>query len=358
VVNKYFKVNKRCVLKNIQSFYIKIFIVGIILIIVACQVTPKSKKYFNERLLGISFVAANERVTVEDIEPIKELGATWVSLMPYGFVRKTEHIVHYNSPRQWWGESDEGLVETANLAKRMGLKIMVKPQVWFRHGEYTGAYIPPDSARNEFKESFAEFVIHYAGVAQKIDAELYCIGTEWHQFIDSDPEFWLDLIMKVRDVYSGKLTYAANWDEYTTVPFWQEMDYIGVNAYFPILDKNFPKMEELSDGWQKWSEELASMAYSQSKPIIFTEYGYRSIVGNTVRPWESYTKPEVSLENQKLAYQALYEEFWEKPWFAGGFAWKWFHNHEQRGGEDNLGFTPQNKPVESVIRSMYRSSGK
>jgi glycosyl hydrolase family 113 len=340
-------------LNNIQSFFSKIFIVGITVTIVACQVTPKDKKYFNERLLGISFVAANERVTAEDIKPIKELGATWVSLMPYGFVRKTEHIVQYNSTRQWWGETDRGLVETANLAKSMGLKIMVKPQVWFRHGEYTGDYIPPDSARNDFKKSFSEFVLHYAGVAQKIDAELYCVGTEWHQFIDSDPEFWYELIMKVRSIYSGKLTYAANWDEYKTVPFWQEMDYIGVNAYFPIMDKNFPNMEELSAGWQKWSKELASKAHLEEKPVLFTEYGYRSIVNTTDKPWESYTKVEVSLENQVLAYKALYQEFWHKPWFAGGFVWKWFHNHEQRGGKEHIGFSPQNKPVEEVIKSYY-----
>jgi hypothetical protein len=44
--------------------------------------------------LGISFIAANEKVTGKGLVPIKDIGATWVSLMPYGFVWKWFH--NYN----------------------------------------------------------------------------------------------------------------------------------------------------------------------------------------------------------------------------------------------------------------------
>ena len=331
-----------------------LFVASILVLTINCQVATGGEKYYTaDRILGISFVAANESVTREDITPINNVGATWVSLMPYGFVRKTEHVVHFNSPRQWFGETNAGLIETAKLCKQKGLRIMVKPQIWLQHGEYTGTYMPPDTAMIAFKNSFKNFVLEYARIARELNADMFCIGTEWQNFIKNDPEFWQQLIVEVKKVYSGPLTYAANWDEYIRTPFWSELDFIGVNAYFPLSDKDHPSAEDLRKGWHPWIRQLKSVADNNSKPILFTEYGYRSTVKNASKPWESYTQPEISLENQQVAYQALYYEFWQQPWFAGGFAWKWFHNHEKRGGATHIGFSPQNKPAEDLIRAFY-----
>lgn len=321
---------------------------------ISCQFAAVGKKYTTEEIIsGISFVAANEKVTAADVTPILNVGATWVGLMPYGFVRKTEHVVHFNSPGQWFGETEKGLIETIKLCQQEGLRVMIKPQIWLRHGEYTGTYLPPDSAMIVFENSFMDFVITNARIAQEVGADMYCIGTEWKNFIKRDPEFWHELIAKVKQVYSGKLTYAANWDEYKSTPFWNELDFIGVNAYFPLSDEEHPTIENMKKGWQPWVEELNTVAARISKPILFTEYGYRSTVKNVSKPWESYTKPEISLNNQVLAYKALYEELWHQPWFAGGFVWKWFHNHEIRGGNEHIGYSPQNKPVEDLIRAVY-----
>ncbi|RLD64698.1 MAG: glycoside hydrolase, partial [Bacteroidetes bacterium] len=51
---------------------------------------------------------------------------------------------------------------------------------------------------------------------------------------------------------------------------------------------------------------------------------------------------------------ALFEEFWKEDWFAGGFLWKWFVNYNEVGGVENNMFTPQNKPVENIIREYYK----
>ena len=65
-------------------------------------------------------------------------------------------------------------------------------------------------------------------------------------------------------------------------------------------------------------------------------------------PWRSDRYEDVAnLEAQNNATQALFDEFWQEDWFAGGFIWKWFHNYEKSGGENDNQFTPQNKPVET-----------
>jgi len=63
----------------------------------------------------------------------------------------------------------------------------------------------------------------------------------------------------------------------------------------------------------------------------------------------------VNMEAQNNTTQALFETFWNQDWFAGGFIWKWFHNHKERGGADNHQFTPQNKPVEKIIQKQFSS---
>jgi hypothetical protein len=67
-----------------------------------------------------------------------------------------------------------------------------------------------------------------------------------------------DLIKKVRAVYSGKLTYAENWDCIDKVLFWDQLDYIGVDAYFPISKKKKQKMKEIRAGWKKRTPILDS----------------------------------------------------------------------------------------------------
>ena len=87
---------------------------------------------------------------------------------------------------------------------------------------------------------------------------------------------------------------------------------------------------------------------------MFTEYGYRSVKYTGKQPWDaSKIQGEVNLEAQKNATQAIYNQFWNEDWFAGGFLWKWFHNHDQVGGETDNRFTPQNKPTEKLIGKLY-----
>ena len=67
-------------------------------------------------------------------------------------------------------------------------------------------------------------MLTYAAAAEEGNAELLCIGTELEEFVKKRPQYWRKLIQEIRGVYKGKLTYAANWDEYQQVPFWDAVD--------------------------------------------------------------------------------------------------------------------------------------
>lgn len=311
--------------------------------------------YSQEKIKGVSFVGSSEPIDSLDVLPIVELNANWVTLMPYGFIDQDNNI-RFNSTWQWWGEKDEGIRQTIALCKEQGLKVMLKPQIWNRNG-YTGDFVCAKSKEwSVFEKSYAQFILHFAELAEEYELEMFCLGTEWREFIASRSDFWKVLIKKVRSKFSGDLIYASNWDDFEAVPFWSELDYIGINGYFPISISKTPSLKELTKGWEIQSKKLRNFSKKYARKIIFTEIGYRSMVGATLKPWEHQTRKKASTTIQKKAFEALFNVVWDKDWFGGLFIWKWYHNHDQQGGKENIDFTPQNKSAENLIRHFWQTS--
>jgi len=313
----------------------------------------------SSKINGISFVAAPEKADQTHIAPVVKLNANYATVMPFGFIRGNDNpkIIH-NTNRQWFGETGEGIKQYADLLKQNHIKIMVKPQIWISHGDFTG-HLKMTSEENwkVLEDSYRSFIMEYARIAQELDAELFSIGTELEQFILHRPEYWFKLIEEIKSVYRGSLTYAANWDEYKRVPFWGKLDYIGIDAYFPVSESKTPSMTESRAGWQKWKTEMKYISEREKKKILFAEFGYRSVDFAGKEPWVSdHLLTDVNLEAQSNTTQALFDEIWNEEWFAGGFVWKWFIKHENSGGLNDSQFTPQNKPVEELIRLQYSNN--
>ena len=112
-------------------------------------------------------------------------------------------------------------------------------------------------------------------------------------------------------------------------------------------------MTEIRKSWAPHKIQMKHFADSIRSPILFTEYGYRSRDFSTHKPWESDRGGKINLELQSKAYEAIFKEIWKESYFAGGFLWKWFPDYNNVGGPDNMGFTPQRKPAETVIKRYY-----
>jgi hypothetical protein len=308
-----------------------------------------------EKINGVSFVAPSSEISAHQIiTPKTVLNANYITLMPYAYILEDVSAIKFNTTWQWWGEKAEGTRKTIQLAKAQGLKVMVKPHVWIKHGSYTGhVTFTKSSDWLNFEESYSKYILNFAKIAEEEKAEVFCVGTEWEQFARTRPNFWFNLIKKIRTIYSGQLTYAANWDEYKRISFWKELDFIGVDAYFPLTDSETPSVAELKKALLPYKLELGNISKKHNKPILFTEFGYRSRSKSSERPWESDRGGEVNFEAQNNAYRAFFESFWNEKYIKGGFIWKWFSNHENEGGDKHTGFTPQNKPVEKVIKEWY-----
>ncbi|MFH4964840.1 glycoside hydrolase TIM-barrel-like domain-containing protein [Gaetbulibacter sp. M235] len=312
--------------------------------------------HYPEKINGVGYVASKDSISSKHIKPILYVHANYASVMPFGFIREVSHPeIQYNSSRQWFGETQAGVRQYILELKKEGIKIMMKPQIWVWRGEFTGEIKMTNE--NDWKileASYTKFILDYAGVAQKTKVEIFCIGTELESFVKERPEYWKYLITQIRNVYHGKLTYAANWNEYNKTPFWDDLDYIGIDGYFPISDLKTPSIEDCKLGLERWKTEIKGYYDTYKKPILFTEFGYRSVDFTGKEPWRSdRDMNSVNLDAQANALNAFFEMFWQEDWVAGGFIWKWHHNHEHAGGKDNSRFTPQNKPAEMIMKNAF-----
>jgi len=326
----------------------------IFLLLWSCAATiPMSAK-----INGVSFVASREAVSQEHIDPVVNVNANYAAVMPFGFIRNLESPeLVYNTDRQWFGERREGAKQYIEMLHTNNIKVMLKPQIWIWRGEFTGHLkMNSEEGWRTLESAYEKFILEYVDLAAEANVDMFCIGTELNAFVSARPEFWHQLITKVKSVYSGELTYAENWDTFDNVPFWEELDFIGIDAYFPLSEEQTPTLEALKTGWQSHKERIHGLHEKTDKPILFTEYGYRSTNFTAKAPWDSnHEIKDVNLEGQMITLQALFDEFWAEDWFAGGFIWKWFHAHDRVGGKENSQFTPQNKPAESLVKEIYKN---
>lgn len=105
---------------------------------------------------------------------------------------------------------------------------------------------------------------------------------------------WRELVSRVREIYHGELTYAANFDQVTAVGFWDALDVIGINAYYPLRSGFVPGEDPatlqplLEASWRRVLGELDALRRERGldgKPVVFTELGYTARAGSTVNPW-------------------------------------------------------------------------
>ena len=311
----------------------------------------------SDKIDGVSFVSSHESITDLHIKPIRAINANWTALSPFAFMAALDSPeVRFNMERQWKGERVDGIMDMCNTFKKNGIKIMLKPQIWIRRGEFTGQIMMKSEADwQTFEKSYTEFILTYAKVAEEQQIEVFSIGTELASFVKARPAYWAELIKKVRAVYKGKLTYAENWDTYDNFPHWKQLDFIGIDAYFPLSEEKTPTVASLTEAWKPYKEKIHQLSQATGKKVLFTEYGYRSVDFTAKEPWNSSTAmTNINFEGQINALEAINSTFWKEPWFEGGFLWKWFHKHSESGGKTDSQYTVQNKPAEALIRDLYK----
>lgn len=309
-----------------------------------------SKIQFTDSLMnGFNFTGTPFQISdYSDFDTLKQVGAGWVSFSPFAYHLPVGQLVD-TFPRQWYGESTSGTIQNIDSAHAHELKVLIKPHIWVLNGTFTGDLDLDVSDRGVWEDRYTAFLLNYAHICEQHQVEMLSIGNELKTPINNHPEYWLGLIDTIRTIYQGKLTYSANWDNFQYVPFWDKLDVIGVNAYFPLSDSESPTLAELQKGWTPWMERINELKNRYQKPLVFTEFGYRATTYCTQQPWDYSQAFSSESDCQSIAYQAFMENYLGNE-VSGVFIWKWFH-HQDHPRNDK--YSPQNRPAMEVVKRFF-----
>ncbi len=284
-----------------------------------------------------------------------DTNAHWINIVTTWYqntLQSTEIFSHpTNTP------TDEGLELIFKKAQRLGMHTMLTPFVDPLDGEgglwRANIGFSTTEEWDLWFESYTTFILHYAALAERLHINILNIGTELSNSTLKRPDKWIELIAAIREVYTGKLVYTANWfEEYKEITFWEHLDYAGISAYFPVASRDNPFYLEIVHNWKKWANNIEIWQATHKKPVIFPEIGYRSIPGAAKEPWDYAKGGPVALKHQYNCYKAVFKTFWHKKWFYGMYWWVW---ETKTGifGEFDTSYSMDDKPSAKLVNKWY-----
>jgi hypothetical protein len=273
-----------------------------------------------------------------------EFGVNAIALVPYGFSPRDTPSVRFGGRNIW--ETDQSIEQIAGYAHSKGLRVFLKPQIWVR-GAFPGdLHYETTHDRARWFAEYRLFLEHYARLATRIKADLFAVGVEFGKMSRYEKE-WRALIARARELYQGPLVYASvQGPEFETLAFWDALDYIGLNNYYPLPD---------SLDTAAVVRKVEAVQRRFGKPVIFPEAGFSSFEAPHREPWDE-TARKLAPSDQARAYEAVLRAFYQKPWFYGVYWWKVGTNGY--GGASDGSHTPWGKPAMEVIRKWYTGPGR
>lgn len=241
--------------------------------------------------------------------------------------------------------ADSGLETAIAKAKSRGFKTMLKPHVDPLSGWRGDISFTNEADWAAWFASYNNFIMHYAQIAEDNGVDVFVIGTEL-KGTSQRPE-WNQIIDNIRSVYHGKIVYGANHDEYKSVPFWDKVDYVGIDFYFSLTNTLDPAPAELDAAFQPIVADLQQFSQEKGKKILITEFGYQSFDGTNMTPWWA---PTATPDQQEQAdcFGAFLRALFNKEFIAGMYIW---NTHWDMRDMDGFGII--NKTAEGVVNEYY-----
>lgn len=308
--------------------------------------------HLHNRLTGYGTAPATAQ-----LRRLRDLGVSHVALTPFGYVRRVTDVAIRFGGDLDPSLSDEALLAEAQHARALGLRVTLKPHIWSRAFWTQGQSrqdIHPDPAAGGWEawfDAYTAFALHYARLAERMQASLYVVGLEYLQATRHNPGAWADVATACRGAFGGPLTYAANWwSEAEAFADWRAFDVMAVNAYYPLAVDGPPTADALAAAWAPALGRLGGLARDAGRDVLFAEAGVPAVAGAHAEPWNSGQRGEAAPALQAAYYEALLRAAVPQPWFRGVYWWKWFTDDRTRERDP---YCPMGQPAEAVLSRWW-----
>ncbi len=315
---------------------------------------PGAESFEQVRGITLSTHRGNREWSSDALAPtferIRGVGANWVAIHPYASVSDDGTV------RRW--EEEAGvptwLSKPIAQAHRLGLRILIKPHLayWRSRFAWRGEIeFESDEQWQRFWAGYEAWIVDLARLSRSADA--FVVGTELDRTLHQEAR-WRRVIDRVRDVSDVPLTYASNWTDYERVPFWDSLDMVGVQAYFPLTDSEAPTRGELEASWARLSRRLSEFGAARGKRVLLTELGYNRSFAAAREPWSNVTDGEEAEALQALCLEVALAAVEREPRIAGAFLWKWFLEPRSVGRDFQMASPTMRRVIGAAWQSTRR----
>jgi hypothetical protein len=243
--------------------------------------------------------------------------------------------------------SDDEVRWAIRAAHSRGTKVCLKPVVNCADGTwraFIGFFdwdVPGEPQWNQWFASYERFILHYAAIAEEEECELFCVGCEMVRADVREAE-WRALIARVRDVYSGPITYNCDKYQEDRVTWWDAVDVISSSGYYP------------TGQWDQQLDRIAPVLEQFDRPFFFMETGCPSREGSAERPNDWTLVGEPSGREQADFYREMFAACSKRPWMQGFMLWDWpARLYRESEAAENSDYCMYGKPAADVVRAEY-----
>ncbi len=297
------------------------------------------------------------RLAVQALGELQKLGSNAIALVPYSYMKYPKRPAPLPFMDQPGTENDESIIHSSWAARKLDMQTMLKPQIWF-HNSWPGDVDMQNEADwQQFFTHYYRWIRHYALMAEMYEMDALCVGVEFVQATVQRPDDWRRLIRKLRKIYTGPITYAANWGkEFENLAFGDELDFIGLNCYYPLSQWAEASERELRRGVGQVIKKIEKTYQRFGKKVVLTEVGFRSVKACWQQPHAEAGKRPADFEAQRLCYQLILEGIAGEDWCGGTFWWKW-PSYLHLGKRQKRSFSPYRKPAERELQKWFKGEG-
>ncbi len=294
------------------------------------------------------------------LDETRALGASWIAITPFGRVADLSGTGVDLTFEASFEKNRADIGRAIDQAHARGLKVMLVPHLWVESGAWRAEIDPKtDAGWARWTASYGAFIETWARVAAAHDADMLSAGVELRSWVTTGraPTFGA-LLQRLRKIYNGLITYSGNWDDVDQTVILGELDVIGINAFYPLAEREGANEAELRKGGQRVLDKVRALSSAWHKPVLFTEIGYTTRRDPAYKPWEwpdAMKNVVVDEEAQALAYHALLAPLLEEPSFMGFFVWRVYADPDDVSQEAEWGFSPRGKLAEIVVRDAFRA---
>ena len=329
----------------------------------------------NPELLGFNLITWDRRALTNAepwktaIRSMRDVGVSRVTIVPYQLLNKT--TLRLDRSSQYQLVSGPGLDLVAEIiqhAREHGLSVGVKPMIEIDNekGEgviWRGSLHIASHDIGTFFQSYTGYVLDALRTAKSQGADRFYIGSELRSLVrnaETHP-YWSQLIEACRQELGTSgciLSYAANFDEYQYVPFWRDLDEIGIDAYFPLarhdeaLGPGRPGIDDLHRRLAKIMADLRAFSRRHDRPVMLAEWGVVPFDLTTIEPSNDQPSSRPDPEEALNAYSALIAAVGQQgDWLKGVDFWHWGVSTQQ---DSNYSITAAS-PVAELLRNTVLS---